>query len=166
MRLGGVDDVVAVIEPMADERLDQRRRMLAVAVHEQDRAEAGMIEAGEQRRLLAEIARERDDLDIERIGGEFARGGERRVAAAVVDIDDLGRQAARRGERAGDLDDTRVQGGEVRRLVEQGHHDRQAGVGPDTRARGSACSGRVGSHAPAFRSSPRARHLTARGLLL
>ena len=92
MRLGGVDDVVAVIEPIADELLDQRRRMLSVAVHEQHGAEAGVIEAGEQRRLLAEIARQRDDLDVETVGREFARSGERRVAAAVVDIDDLGRR--------------------------------------------------------------------------
>ena len=56
MSFGGIDDVAIVIEPMADQRLDQRRRMLAVAVDEQHRATAGMVEAGEQRRLLAEIA--------------------------------------------------------------------------------------------------------------
>ena len=99
---------------MADQRLDQRRRVLAVAVHEQHGAEAGMIEAGEQRRLLAEIARQRDDLDIEAVGGEPARDGERGVAAAVVDIDHLGRQAARRLQAAGDVDDAPMQGGEVR----------------------------------------------------
>ena len=72
VRLGGVDDVVAVIEPMADQRVDQRRRMLAVAVHEQHRAEAGVVEAGQQRRLLAEIARQRDHLHVERFGRQRA----------------------------------------------------------------------------------------------
>src|SRR5262249_39946371 len=56
MRLGGVNDVVAAIEPMPDQRFDQRWRVLAVAVHEQHRTEPGVIEAGKQRRLLAEIA--------------------------------------------------------------------------------------------------------------
>lgn len=42
--------------------------MLAVGVHEDDGAVAGMIEAGEQGRLLAEIAREADDLDVGALG--------------------------------------------------------------------------------------------------
>jgi hypothetical protein len=40
----------------AHELVDQCRRMLPIAVHEQDGAQAGVVEAGEQRRLLAEIA--------------------------------------------------------------------------------------------------------------
>ena len=43
--------------------------MLAVAVHEQHGAEPRMIEAGEQRRFLAEIARQRDDLHVEASAG-------------------------------------------------------------------------------------------------
>jgi hypothetical protein len=139
---------------MGDELLDQGRRVLAVAVHEQDGAEAGMVEAGEQRRFLAEIARERDDLDIERIGGQGARCGERPVAAAVVDIDHLDREAAGRLERPGGLDDAGVQGGEVPRLVEQGHHDRKAGVGPYAcracRAADSGLDCHIGRHVPAL----------------
>ena len=69
VRLGGIDHVVAVIEPARDQRVDQVGRMLAVAVHEQHGAEPGMVEAGEQGGLLAEIARQRDHLDVERIGG-------------------------------------------------------------------------------------------------
>ena len=42
--------------------------MLAVAIHEQHGAEPGMIEAGEQGGLLAEIARQGDHLDVERHG--------------------------------------------------------------------------------------------------
>ncbi len=57
LRLGGVDHVAIVIEPVADQRFDQIRRMLAVAIDEQHGAAPGMIEAGKQRRLLAEIAR-------------------------------------------------------------------------------------------------------------
>ena len=94
MRLGGVDDVVAVIEPVRDQRLDQAGRMLAVAVDEQHGAEPGVIEAGEQGRLLAEIARQRDDLDVERPGRQRAGDAAGCVAAAVVDIDDFEREPA------------------------------------------------------------------------
>src|SRR5262249_36083571 len=109
--------VEAAPDALAPEPLHQRRRMLPVAVHEQRGAQPGMIEAGEKRRLLAEIARERDDLDVEVFGGKFARGGKRRVAAAVVHIDRLGRQTALRLERAGDLDDAGVKGREIVGLV-------------------------------------------------
>src|ERR1700730_7844927 len=34
MSLGGINHIVAVVEPMTDELLDQSRRMLTVAVHE------------------------------------------------------------------------------------------------------------------------------------
>ena len=77
MRFGGIDDVATVIEPVPDQRLDQSRRMLAVAVDEHHGAEPGMIEAGEQRRLLAEIARQRHHLDVD------ARAGSSRATASV-----------------------------------------------------------------------------------
>jgi hypothetical protein len=66
--LGGINHVVAVIEPMPDKLLHQGGRMLTVAIHEQDTAPTRVIETGEQRRLLAEIARQRDDLNIKTIG--------------------------------------------------------------------------------------------------
>ncbi len=112
MGLGGVDDVVAAIEPMADQGFDQRRRMLAVGIHEQHGAEAGMIEAGEQRGLLAEIARQRDHLDVDRLRRQRQRRRERRIAAAVVHIDDLAGEPALGGEPGGDLADARMQGGQ------------------------------------------------------
>ena len=64
--------------------------MLAVAVHEQDGAEPRMIEAGEQGRLLAEIARQGDHLDVDAVGRQArARSSSVCIAAAVIDIDDL-----------------------------------------------------------------------------
>ena len=89
MRFGGIDDVIAVIEPMVDQRLNQRRRVLAIAVHEQHGAAAGVIEAGKQRRLLAEIARQRDELHVEVRGRQLVDDRKRVVATAVVDIDHL-----------------------------------------------------------------------------
>ena len=68
--------------------------MLAVAVDEEHGAAPGMIEAGEQRRLLAEIARQRHHLDVERVGRQAAGDGERAVAAAVVDIDHFAGRAS------------------------------------------------------------------------
>ena len=135
MRLGGVDDVVAVIEPVADQRLDQRRRMLAVAVHEQHGAEAGMVEAGEQRGLLAEIARQRDHLDVERVGRQRARDRQRVVAAAVVDIDDLGREPPAflaAGRRSSAM--RACKRGKPGGLVEDRDDDRQAGFAAPARS--------------------------------
>ena len=124
--LGGIDHVVAVIEPARDQRVDQAGRMLAVAVHEQHGAEPGMVEAGEQSGLLAEIARQRDHLDVERIGDERTGDLGGAVAAAVVDIDDFGREIALDLEPARHLGDALVQGGKPLGLVEHRHHDRQA----------------------------------------
>jgi hypothetical protein len=132
--------------------------MLPVAIHEQDGAETGMIEPGEQRRLLAEIARQRDDLDIETVGRKLACGGERPIAAAVVDIDDLGGKAASRLERARDIDNASVQRGEIVCLIEQGNHDGDAGVRPAARTRRSAAdsSHRLWSHRPPLSLRPAA----------
>ena len=69
MRLRGIDDVVAVIDPVVHQPLDQVGRMLAVAVHEHHGAAAGMVEPGHQGGFLAEIARQRHHLHVERVGG-------------------------------------------------------------------------------------------------
>ena len=74
---------------MADHRPDQRGRMLTVAVDEQDGVEPGVVEAGEQSRLLAEIARQRDDLHVERRRRRAMGDRESVVAAAGVDVDHL-----------------------------------------------------------------------------
>jgi hypothetical protein len=36
---------IAAVEPVADQGLDQCRRMLAIGIHEEHRAETGVIEA-------------------------------------------------------------------------------------------------------------------------
>jgi hypothetical protein len=118
VRFCGIDDIIALIEPVAHQRLDQGGRMLAVTIHEQDAAHARMIEAGDEGGFLAEIARKGDHLNIERLGGKTARSGKGCVAAAVIDIHHLGCKAAGVLQAARHFDQTRVQGREVIRLVE------------------------------------------------
>ena len=101
MGLGGIDHIIAVLDPVADQLLDQIGRMLAVAVHEQHGAAPGMVEPRHQSGFLAEIARQRHHLDVERAGGQSARDAERGVGAAVVDIDDLAAEAVTLPERPG-----------------------------------------------------------------
>ena len=127
MRLRGVDDVVAVLLPVAHQRLDQRRRVLPVAVHEQHGAATRVIEAGGERRLLAEIARQRDHLHVERCCRKIAREAERVVAAAVVDVDHLDREAARVGQVARHLGQALVQARQALRLVVERNHDGKPG---------------------------------------
>jgi hypothetical protein len=75
--------------------------MLAVAVHEQHGAAPGMVESGHQGGFLAEIARQRHHLDVERIGGKPARDASGASAAAVIDVDgDLYRTGAALSPRA------------------------------------------------------------------
>ena len=124
MRLGGIDHVVTVIEPVRHQPLHQVGRMLAVAVHEQHGAEAGVVEPGHERGFLAEIARQRHHLDVERIGRQSLGDAERRIPAAVVDIDHLGCHSPRGAQPAGDLDQPAVERGQVVCLVEHRNDDR------------------------------------------
>jgi hypothetical protein len=139
--LGGVDHVISPVEPMPDQRLDQAWGMLAVAVHEQHGAESGMVEPGQQRRLLSEIARQRHDLNVKRVGGQRARNGKGLVAAAVVHIDHFAGQAAGLPHSARDLAQAGMETGKPARLVVQRHHDREAALRP--RRRDSAAVSRV-----------------------
>ena len=107
--------------------------MLAVAVHEQDGAEAGVIEARRQRRLLAEIARQRDHLEIDRGGRQRPRDRQRGVAAAVVHIHDLDHEPVGRAQAPRHLDDAAMQGIEPGRLVVDRNHDREPGLDPGPR---------------------------------
>ena len=114
---------------MPDQGRNQCRRMLAVAVHEQHSTEPRMIEAGHQRRFLAEVARQRNDLNVEGLGWQRLRHSQAVVAAAVIDIDHFGREAALLPEPAGNLGEPGVKPGKAGALVEQGNHDRQTGLG-------------------------------------
>jgi len=101
MGLGGIDHIVTVIDPVTDQLLDQIRRMLTIAVHEHHGAAPGMVQSGHQRGFLAEIARQRHHLNIERIGAKPAGDAERAVGAAIVDIDDLAGEAVALPQRLG-----------------------------------------------------------------
>ena len=129
VRLGGEDHIVAAVEPMTDQRRNQAGRMLTVAIHEQHGAEPRMIEARHQRRLLAEVARQRHDLDVQRLGRQGLRHGQAVVAAAVIDIDHFGRKTARLAELPRDLDQAIVKPRQADALVVHRHDDRQAGRG-------------------------------------
>src|SRR5207237_4137590 len=89
MCLGRIDYVITAIDAVTDKLLDQIRRMLTIAVHEQDGPATGMVQSRHQSGFLAEIARQRDHLNIERIGRKPTRDGEGGIGAAVIDIDDL-----------------------------------------------------------------------------
>ena len=62
---------------MADEPLHHGGGMLAVGIHEQHGAAPRMLQPGEQRRLLAEVARQGDHLHVEPVRRQAACDGER-----------------------------------------------------------------------------------------
>lgn len=64
-------------------------RMLEVGVHDDDGVTLGMLEAGEHRRLLAEIATEGDIAGTGVGLGDLLEERERPVLASVVHIDQL-----------------------------------------------------------------------------
>src|SRR5262249_33692393 len=101
--------------------------MLSVAVDKQHGAEPGVIEAGEQRRLLAEIARERDNLNIDGRGRQLLSDRKRLVAAAVVDIDHLASESALSAKRERNLGEGGMQTRERSRFVVNGNDDGETG---------------------------------------
>ena len=136
MCLGGEDDVIAIDDPVMHQLLDEFRRMLAVAIHEQHGAFLAMIEAGHQRGFLAEIARQRNHLHVDVGCGQGLRDLQRVIAAAVIDIDDLGDEAVTRLERAGEMNEFVVKRGKAGRFVIAGHDQRQALCGRSLGVRG------------------------------
>ena len=74
--------------------------MLEIAVDRDDGLAGRVREAGRQRDVLAEVAREADDLDPRILRGRRGEHAERAVAAAVVDEDDLERLADALEDRA------------------------------------------------------------------
>ena len=76
--------------PLLDELRHQLGRMLEVGIHHDHRLAARRAQTGAHRRLVAEIAGERDVAD-HRIGsGSGAQRVERAIGRAIVDADDLG----------------------------------------------------------------------------
>jgi hypothetical protein len=84
--LGGHHHVVAVA-PLLDQRWNQLRRMLAVAIHAQHRVATRRGQARRQRGLLAEIARQVQQLHVA-VGAALLEARHHLiqvVAAAVID---------------------------------------------------------------------------------
>jgi hypothetical protein len=101
-------------------------RVLAVRIHEHHGVAHRGVEAGGQRRLLAEVAAEADQLDP---GPAIGQGGDdpgAAVPAAVIDIDHLDRQAVGGIEPGGQGLELPVQRRDRIRLVVQRHDDREA----------------------------------------
>ena len=94
----GVDDVVALKVPR-HELGDHRRRVLQVAVEHHHGVGVAVVEAGEQRRLLAEAARERQHRNRRVRSGQRAQQVEAAVAAAVDHVQHAA-LSSRRGPRA------------------------------------------------------------------
>ena len=70
---------------MVEHRRDQLRRVLQVGVEHHHGVALGVVEAGGERRLVPEVARQVDDADA-RVGpGEAIEQHRRTVARAVVD---------------------------------------------------------------------------------
>jgi hypothetical protein len=84
-----------------------------------------MVQAGEQGGLLAEVSRQRHDLDIERHGGQRSGDIAGTIAAAVVDIDDFQVQSALDLQVSRDFGNAFMQIGQARGLVEQGNDNGQ-----------------------------------------
>ena len=85
-----------------------------------------MVEPGHQGCFLAEIARQRHHLHVERVRNEAARDRQRGVCAAVIDIDDFAGEAVTLPQRARQTAQPLVQAGEASGLVIQRHDDRQS----------------------------------------
>ncbi len=87
-------DVVVAFVHFGDQAADFLGRILQIRVQGNDAPAAHVLEAGHDRHMLAEVAVEQDDPgDIWPLLELFAQDGGGAVAAAVVDEDDLVRDA-------------------------------------------------------------------------
>ena len=104
---------------------DQVGRILQVDVDRDQDVAPGMVDAGGEGGLLAEVARQVDDPDAPVAGAAVEQAGERVVARAVVHEHDLEAQPVALEDRHDRVDE------EVDRfvLVEDRHHQRQQRVG-------------------------------------
>ena len=100
-----VHDLDAFAGPRVQPR-DVFGRVLEVAVHDDDPAAARGLDAGRDRRVLAEVATEPDEAHGVVLVGELAEDAPGLVRAAIVDEDDLVlagnlRESESRGARVG-----------------------------------------------------------------
>ena len=102
--------------------------MLPVAVHEQHGAAPGVIEAGKQRGFLAEIARQREHLEVEAGRGQCLGNAQRSIPAAVVDIDHLDLKPARSMEPLCRLADPAMERRKAAGFIVKRHDDREPAV--------------------------------------
>ena len=94
--------------------------MLEVAIHQHDRIAAGVAQAGAQRRLVAEVAREGDEADMRIARRQALDLGQRAIGRAVVDEQDLAAPELPR-----DLGEARRHGIDVPLLVKDRQDDRE-----------------------------------------
>src|SRR2546430_12965684 len=84
-----VDDLVA-FAPAGDQVGRELRRILEIAVHDDDRVARRAVEAGRDRHLVAEVAREPEHLETGVAPAQVREQVGAPVRAAVVDEDHLG----------------------------------------------------------------------------
>ena len=127
-----MDDVGAILE-FRQQLRNQRRRMLQVAVHHDDRICVGVVHAGQQRHLMPKPRGERQHLKRRVAGGNPLEDGQRRVLAAIDDKHDA--RAIPALEAAQHARQLRVEDLDHRLFVVDGTHDRERFHGSRTSSR-------------------------------
>ena len=77
--------ILPALLPCSEHRRDQRRRILQICIHHDDRLPLSIIKPREHRGLLAEIAREREILHPRILRRQPLQDRQRPVPAAVID---------------------------------------------------------------------------------
>ena len=98
----GVHDVVPLLVG-GQERGDERRRVLQVAVHHDHGVRVAVVEPGQERRLLAEVRGEGQDADRSIGRRDVPQQRQRAIGAAVDHVERRGGPALERGEDAAQL---------------------------------------------------------------
>ena len=141
-------DHVAARSPVVEHRGDQLRGILEVGVEHHHGVAAGVVQAGRERGLVAEVARQVDDAHPRVALGQPLEHRRRAVAGAVVDQHQLERKSLQRGA------DARVELLDRRLLVVDGRDDAHQVERPGVRLRGGR--GTRSSLNPRWRLKPRA----------
>jgi hypothetical protein len=121
----GVDDVVP-FAPARDHGAHDLGRILQVGVHDDDGVALGAVDARRDGGLVAEVARERQDLVARLARGELLEHGQRLILRAVVDEDDLP-AGADLGQLGQEITQAPIELGDDELLVEHRDHERKDG---------------------------------------